>query len=192
MNDKGHEDTDKLIAEIEKKVRAEYKKAFDRIETRLDEFAMAFAAKDKKMQQKVKDGKLTKEKYKAWLQGQLATSQRWQEMRNMLAADICNANKIARSIVKGYMPEAYALNVNYATYLIETGLTVQTNFTLYNRTTVEHMLREDPELLPMYSETFAAGKDIAYQKRHLQSLMTQSVLTGESIPKIAKRIYSCA
>ena len=142
----------------------------------------------KEMKKKLDSGKITKRQYKKWREEQLYMKHHWEAMRDTLAADIHNANLIARSIVQGYLPEAYAINMNYGTYLIEHGINIQTNFTLYNRSAVENLLRTDPDLLPRYNDKLSALKDIAYQKRRLQSLITQSILTGESIPRIAKRI----
>lgn len=188
MIDEGHAETERLIADMTRKIKLEYQEAFTTIEDRLNEFLAEFAVEEKEMKQKLKDGKITQQKYKKWREEQLMTRHHWEAMRDTIAADIHNANEIARSIVQGYLPEAYAVNMNYSTYLVEHGLNVQTNFTLYNRNTVEHLLRTDPKLIPNYNSSLSALKDIAYQKRRMQSIITQAVLTGESIPRIAKHI----
>lgn len=188
MIDEGHAETERLIADMTRKVKHEYQEAFTRVQDRLTEFLQEFAVDEKEMKQKLKDGKITKRQYKKWREEQLMTRHHWEAMRDTLAADIHNANEIARSIVQGYLPEAYAVNINYGTYLIEHGVNIQTNFTLYNRSAVEYLLRTDPKLIPNYNSSLSAVKDIAWQKKRLQSLITQSILTGESIPRIAKRI----
>ena len=188
MYDIGHAETERLIADMTRKVKLEYQEAFQRVEERLQEFLSEDKAEMKVMKQKLADGKITQRQYKKWREEQLYMKHHWEQMRDVIAADIHNANVIARSIVQGYLPEAYAININYSTYLIEHGLNVQTNFTLYNRSAVEHLLRTDPDLLPHYNSKLSTLKDVAYQKRRLQSLITQSILTGESIPHIAKRI----
>lgn len=188
MYDIGHAETERLIADMTRKVKLEYQEAFARVEERLREFLEEDKAEMKEMKKKLDSGKITKRQYKKWREEQLYMKHHWEAMRDTLAADIHNANLIARSIVQGYLPEAYAINMNYGTYLIEHGINIQTNFTLYNRSAVENLLRTDPDLLPRYNDKLSALKDIAYQKRRLQSLITQSILTGESIPRIAKRI----
>lgn len=188
MIDEGHAETERLIADMTRKVKLEYQEAFTTIEDRLNEFLAEFAVEEKEMKQKLKDGKITQKKYKKWREEQLMTRRHWEAMRDTIAADIHNANEIARSIVQGYLPEAYAINMNYGTYLVEHGLRVETNFTLYDRSTVEYLLRTDPKLIPNYNSKLSELKDIAYQKRRMQSIITQAVLTGESIPRIAKHI----
>ena len=188
MYDIGHEETERLIADMTRKIKLEYQEAFVRIEERLKEFLSEDKAEMQEMKKKLADGKITKRQYKKWREEQLYMKHHWEEMRDVIAEDIHNANVIARSIVQGYLPEAYAININYGTYLVEHGINVQTNFTLYNRSAVEHLLRTDPELIPQYNSKLSRLKDISYQKRRLQSLITQSILTGESIPRIASRI----
>ena len=115
-------------------------------------------------------------------------------MRNALAQDFYNADKIAKSIIKGYMPEVYALNHNYATYKIEQGIGASTSYTLYSREAAERILRKNPMILPPpgaeLRRKIAEGKAIKWQAGRIQSAALQAILQGESIPKIAKRICS--
>ena len=190
MNDVGHDEVEQMIADISLRVQREYREAFQQIEARLKEFLDDFAVEEKEMKKKLKAGAITKAQYKKWREDQLMTRHHWEEMKNTVAADIHNANMIARSIVQGYLPEAYAINMNYSTYLVEHGLSMETNFTLYNREAVERLLRSNPELIPHYNSRLSKLADEVYQKKRLQSLITQSIVTGESIPRIAKRISS--
>jgi SPP1 gp7 family putative phage head morphogenesis protein len=123
---------------------------------------------------------------------EMATGQRWLDMRDTLAEDLNNTNKIARSISNGYMPEAYAINRNYGMYEIESGYGINTSFTLYNRQTVERLIKEEPEILPKPGKTMAKklqeGKALKWQRGQIQSVVLQAVLQGESIPNMAKRI----
>ena len=119
-------------------------------------------------------------------------SERWEEMRQSLAEDYHNANMIAKSIIKGYMPDIYALNHNYGTYDVEHKGLVDTSYTLYDRQTVERLMRDDPDMLPppgrKVSKRIAEGKDILWNKGQIQSAMWQSVTQGESMEKIAHRL----
>ena len=99
---------------------------------------------------------------------------------------------IAKSIINGYMPEVYAINHNYATFRIEKSALVDTSYTLYDRPTVERLMKKDPDLLPppgkKVSARIAAGEDIRWNKQQIQSVATQAILQGESIPQISKRL----
>lgn len=147
ISDPAHEATDKMIAEIEKKVSKEYAQASKEMQKKLDDYFRRFAIKDKIKAQEVADKKLDEDTYLTWRKNQLLVGDRWTEMRDNLALDMHNANRIARSIVNGYMPEAYAMNFNYGTFQVEKLAQVNTTFTLYDRGTVERILREDPQIL---------------------------------------------
>lgn len=192
MADYAHEQTDELIAELEKKIAREYRKAVKEAQEKLDDYLRRFEIKDEKWQLMVARGEKTAEEYKAWREAQIMVGKRWEALKNQLAADYHNANVIARGIVTGAMPEAYALNMNYATYLIEKQGRVDTGFTLYSRETVERILRDNPDLLPAPGRNMkariAAGKDIAWQAGQIQSVTLQSIVQGESIPHMAQRI----
>ena len=194
MSDRGHELTDKKLKELEKKLKDHYRQASDEVEKKLDDYLKAFKAKDAKhLADLQKDfSKENYEEYIRWRQGQVLISERWEEMRQSLAEDYHNANMIAKSITKGYMPEIYALNHNYGTYDIERSALVDTSYTLYDRQTVERLMRDDPDMLPppgkKVSKRIAEGKDILWNKGQIQSAMWQSVTQGESMDKIAHRL----
>lgn len=192
MADQAHDAVDKMIEEMQKKISKEYKAAVETAQKRLDDHLAAYAKKDAEWAAKFKAGEVTKKEWNAWRKGQMMTGKHWEQMRDTLAQDYHNANVIARSIVNGYMPEAYATNYNWATYEVEKGLNIDTSFTLYNREAVERIAKEDPEILPPPGPTMqakiAANKDLAWQQGQIQSVTLRSILTGESIDKIAKTI----
>lgn len=151
-----------------------------------------FRLKDQKWREWVDDGTKTLQEYNEWRYGQIAVGQRWEAMKDTIAHDIHNTNMIAQSITKGHMPEVYANNFNYGTYEAEVGSHIDTSFTLYDRQTVERIMRDDPDLLPApgkkTSKRIAEGKDVLWNKKQIQSVMTQGILQGESIPKLSKRL----
>lgn len=193
--DYAHKETDKIIAKIEKEIRKEYQQAYNEISEKVDDYFQRFALKDKKWQEWVADGKKTKTEYKEWRKGQMLVGKRWETMKENLAQDLSNTYKIADSIAKGYRPEVYALNHNYATYEIEKQARADTSYTLYNRQTVERMYRDNPQLYSSkigkkIQQEINEGKLMRWERRRIQSILTQAVLQGESIPNITKRLES--
>ena len=65
---------------------------------------------------------------------------------------------------------------------------VDTSFTLYDRQTVERLIRDDPDLLP--KANVDVPKDKRWNRQKLNSAITQGVLQGDSIPHIADRLQS--
>lgn len=218
MHDPAHEETERLIREMERKITREYKTAADEVQKKLDKYFERFAANDAKKKAEVDAKIITKEEYIEWRKNKLLVGQRWQEMKDILSKDLHNANRIARSIVNGYMPEAYATNFNYGVFQVEKLANVNTAFTLYDRGSVERILKEDPEILQPPGkqmqatfgnfDAYKAGKpvkirpktksafdklirenrDIRWQVGKLQSVTFQAIVQGESIAHMAKRI----
>lgn len=192
MHDEGHELTELILRETEADVSRVYRKAVQETQKKLDDYLKRYKVKDKIKREQLRKGEITQDEYTYWKTGQIMIGKRWEEMRDTLARDLHNANKLARSVVQGYMPEVYALNHNYATFQVEKESHLDTSYTLYDRQTVERIIRDQPDLLPQpgprKKASIAAGKDIAWQRGQIQSTMLQSILQGESIPNIAKRI----
>ena len=192
MSDPAHKDTDRLLEEMERKIARIYRQAESEISEKLDDYLRRFKKKDETWRRWVKTGERTKREYDQWRLGQMAIGQRWEELRKNLAEDYHNANKIAKSVINGYMPEVYAINHNYATFEVEHESLIDTSYTLYDRQTVERLLKENPDLLPppgkKVSARIASGKDIRWNNQLIQSVMMQSLLQGEPISKIATRL----
>lgn len=190
--DAGRKETDKILEEMEKKIAAEYKQAEREIADKLDEYLKKFEKKDAQKRAAVQKGLIAQKEYEQWRTGQIMIGKRWEEMRDTLAKDYQNANNIAKSTINGYMPEVYALNHNYGTFEVESQSGIDTSYTLYDRQTVERLMRDNPDLLPpagkKVSQAIAEGKAKRWNKQHIQSVMMQSLLQGEAIPNIAKRL----
>ena len=191
-SDPAHIATDEEIAKIEKLITKEYKKAHKEVSQKCEDYFATFAAKDAKWQEWVAQGTKTQKEYKAWRQGQMLVGKRWEDLRDTLAKDYANAAKITMSITKGYAPEVYAINHNYTTFQIEKGCGLDTSYTLYSRESVERMYKGKPKLYHTYGKAVAKeikeGKQYAWDRRRITSVLTQAILQGESIPKITKRL----
>ena len=186
MADQAHKETDRMMDKVLDRVRKEYKVANKEIQEKLDDYLQRFAIKDKIKQEQVKSGKITQDEYIKWRTGQIMIGKRWEEMRDTIAADYSHANQIAMSIVNGYTPDVYALNHNYGTYEAEKGALVDTSYTLYDRQTVERLIRDNPDLLP--KATVDIPKDQRWNKNKVTSAVMQGVIQGEDITKISKRL----
>jgi len=194
MADYAHEQTDIMLAQVESELRREYQRAAKETQKKLSNYLKAFKQKDKERQAQVARGELTQQEYINWRQGQIIVGRRWEEMRDVLAEDMHNVNDIARSIVYGHIPDVYALNHNYGTFEIEQKAMIDTSYVLYDRQTVERLIREHPDLLPppepnsKVARAIAAGKDIAWNKKKVQSELLQGILQGEAITNLAQRM----
>lgn len=184
MADYAHKKTDELIKKASKKIKSDYRKANKECKEKLKKHLERYAVKDAEMSAKMKAGEITAQEYANWRLGQMATGQRWKDMCDTLAQDYTNADKIARSSIKGHMAEAYALNRNFGMYQVEAQAGIKTSFTLYSRQAVERIWRDNPRL--MIQPKLKTSKAFRWNKRHINSAVTQGILQGKSIPDIAK------
>ena len=193
-NDKGQEYTDSVISELEKKIQKEYKQANDEVQQKVDDYFARFAKKDQKKQAQLKAGYITQEEYNEWRYGQVCVGERWKELKQNLAQDYVNTNQIARGMIEDRQADVYAMNHNFATYQVEHDSLMDTSYTLYNRRTVQNLIKDDPRLLPFPKTDSPTAKklrdrmDLIWNRQKINSAITQGVLQGESIPQISKRL----
>ena len=193
MENQAQKETDRILETIEKRLKREYRKAEKEVSEKLADYLRRFEVKDKIKKDQVLRGVITEKEYNEWRTGQMIMGKRWQEMKETISSDLANVDKIAKGIIDKEMPEVYALNHDYATYLIEHAGKVDTSYTLYNRKAVERIIRENPKMLPapgkQMKAKLAAGIEKKWNMERVQSVMLQGILQGESIPQLSKRLY---
>lgn len=190
--DYGHEWTDKELKKLERRISREYKQAAKEVQGKLDDYLKKFVEQDNAKKAELAAGKITEKEYKQWCENKIATGQRWAQLKAELSEDFHNANKITASMTRQFSYDAYAMNYNFGTYEVEKGTHIDTSFTLYDRSTVERLVRDNPQMLPPPGKRTAKriqeGKDKLWNQQQIQSVMLQSILQGEPIPKIADRL----
>lgn len=187
-SDAGHAAVDRELQKMEKKIASVYQQASKEMDKKYRQYTKDFRAKDKAKRQDLKDGKISQQEYQQWRMGQIMTSQRWAEMRDTLAQDLTNANMIAMDLVNEGMSTMYAIGHNYGTFQVEQGSLMDTSYTLYDRRTVERLLKDNPDLLP--APRVNIPKDQRWNQQKIQSAILQGILQGESIDDIARRLQN--
>lgn len=182
--DDGFKQSEKMLNELEAKIHREYAQASKEMADKATAYFNRFKAKDEEQRELYENGQISKKEYTDWRQRQMATGKRYIAMRDTLAKDLTNTDKIAMKIVNQSLPDVYALNMNYGTYSIEKDSGINTSFILYNHAAVERLIMDNPKLLP--SPKVDIPKDLRWNQQHIQSAITQGILQGKSIPAIAK------
>lgn len=186
--DAGQKQTDKLLKSMERNIDRIYSQASKEVQAKLDDYMRRFKIKDEIKRKALKQGKITEAEYKQWRLGQIMIGKRWEEMETVLAQDLTNANMIAASMINDHTPDAYAIGSNYATFEVEVGSMLNTSFTLYDRHTVERLVKENPKLLP--KARVDIPKDLRWNKQKLNSAITQGILQGENLDNVSRRLQS--
>lgn len=186
MNDVAHEWTDKQLETLERNIAREYRKAVKELKQKQAEALKDYGEELKAMRKDLEKGVITNEQFNTWLQGQAVSTQLQNELIETLSETANNANRAAVDMVNNSIPKYYAENYNWGTYTIENGASINTMFNLVDVDTVKHLLLENPSLIPVYK--LDNLKDIRWNNKKFASAITQGILQGESIPKIAKRL----
>lgn len=187
MADKGHEETEKLLKKMEKQLDEVYKEAYTEARDTATSFMAKFRVMDEEKRRLLDSGELDNSEYQRWRRTMLFQGKRYKEMADTLAADMTKTNVIAASVINGHLPEVYAINHNYGTYEIEHGGKINTQYSLYDRQTVERLIRDNPDLLPRKA-AINIPKDELWNKNHINSAVMQGILQGKTVDDIAKNV----
>lgn len=180
--------TDEMLSDLEKRIEKEYRTAYNEVSEKYLNFIKGSAVREEEKLRQLQEGKITEADFKKWKEGQVFIGKRWSDMADELAQDLTKVDKKALSMTNGFLPDAYALNHNYATYEVEKRFGINSSYTLYSRETVERLLRDDPNMLP--KRKVDVPKDKRWNKQHINSAITQGVLQGDDLRSISKRLRS--
>ena len=184
--DYAHKETDKMLAQVERKLAKEYAQAYSESRAKLDKYLKQFKEVDEDMREKLEAGEITLKQYKKWRKNKITTGRRYSALVDVLAQDMHNVNVIAAGIIKGELDGVFALNANYAHYDIERQLDMDLSFTLYDRETVANLVKNSPSPLPDPHPD--AAIDVRWNKQKIRSAILQGILQGEPISEISKRL----
>lgn len=186
--DYGQKASDHELNSLELRLKKEYEQASKEVTQKMNKHLNDFYRKDEDRRKLVDMGEWTQQDYIEWRQGQLYIAGRWSELSNSIAQDYVNTNKIASQMITENNYDVFALNHNYGAFEIDSAMNYKSgaSWTLYDRKTVENLAKGNKKL-PLQTKV-NVPKDFKWNKKQIESAMMQSILQGESIDKIAKRL----
>lgn len=113
-------------------------------------------------------------------------NQHYKDMLDEVTLQLAHVNEKALAYTKDQLSEIYAINYNQAK---ETADEVGVSFTLVNESVVKRMTRDGDIELPNQDKRVNIPKDQRWNTKQLNSSVLQGILQGESMDKIADRIY---
>lgn len=195
-NDPVHDETDRLLEELEKRISEEYAIAEKEIEEILEDYLNSYQAKEEIWLEAVQDGKKTQKEFNQWKMQQILVGEKWTALRDTIAYEMTITNQLAKEIAYNLMPTIYALNFSYGTYQVEKVSGIDTLFHGYNKDAVRLLFDKEDKLYHeagiRLSRKIALNKDLEWNKQQIQSIMMQGILQGESIPHLATRLQQGA
>lgn len=186
MADAGSKYTDKKIAKLENQIVSVYTEAQKDIEQKIAQFNNKYTAKYQIHAQELADGKITQDQFDNWMRGQVFQGEQWKAKRDQIIKTIENANQIANQMVNGQVTNVFAMNANYQFYDIEHGTGINFGFGLYDNATVARLIKENPQILPEWK--IDEPKDYVWNAKKVNNAITQGIIQGESLDKIADRL----
>lgn len=186
MVDLGGKYTDSQIAKLDKQIQAIYAEAQKDIQRKMDDFNAKYKTKEQKYQQQVNSGQMTQKEFDRWKKGQVFQGEQWQAKKDQILDTIHHSNEIATNMINGETQNIFKANANYMSYDIEHGAGINFGFGIYDSNTVSKLIKDDPQLLPKWK--IDEPKDYKWSQKKLNNAITQGIIQGESLDKIANRI----
>lgn len=190
--DRARKWTDKQLAQMEKKISKIYDQAYKDLSKEWNQFMavhepMVQEAYDKYMDarkngttQEIFDARTY---YERVFNNTVIQDKRYKAMTDELAAKMSNVNEIALDYLNGNMPKIYTVNYNaFGSEKIK-----GYSFALTNENAVKELMTTDKLLVP--TKQLNKVKDKKWNAKFINSQVTQGILQGESMDKIAKRIF---
>ena len=184
--DEAHVWTDEELSKLERRIRAEYKKASKELQGTIDDYFAKLKKRDEEIKALLDAGEITENHYKQWRLAQIGRGERFEALRDKIAERMTMANETAVAYVNDATPGIYSLNRNYAAYTIEQ-VAGNAGFTLWDEQTVKRLMVEQPDLMPYYPKKKAVkrGIDLAWGKKQITNVVTSGILQGKSIKGLA-------
>lgn len=188
MEDPAHKAADASVEAWKAEVAETYRQAQLEAQEALSRFLARFEEQDAKRRAKVEAGEMSREEWLAWRKGRMLTGKRLSATLDQVAQAYSHANEVAVAALAGRLPEVYAENANFAAFQTCEASGLDLAFSLVDAPTVQHMLTAGEALFAV--PALDVAKDVAWNRRLMASQLTQGVLLGESIPKMARRVQS--
>lgn len=180
-------ETDRRLAELEKKIAKEYRAANKDLTRTAQEYFEKFEKRYKKEYAAYQDGKYTKAQFDAWVKAQVMRGEHWQHLRDQAAERLTHTNTIAAAYINSDMPSIWALNFNYEGYRAEQELR-GISFDIADEWTVRRLMTEEPDLLPTLPPEKAINipKDQLWNRRKITQSVNAAIIRGQGVSELAK------
>lgn len=186
MADKAHKKVDKQIADLDKRLQQIYGRAEHELQAKYSDFMSKYQTKAQIWKEQLDAGEITKSEYASKIQGQIFQQKQWQSKVHEMSQTLLHTNQLATKLVNGQLADVFIGNANYSLYSMEHSAGVSFGFSMYDKTTVARLVKEEPTLLPVKKVDEAA--DLAWNQKKITGAVTQGILQGESTAQVAGRL----
>jgi hypothetical protein len=172
--------------QLYKELHELYSDCQNEIEHELESFFGKFEYKNKKWLQKLENGEITEAEYQRWVEGQIYQGKMWAMRRETIANQLYDFNNFAYSIINDTSYDVFQTDFNYMAFLLEKDASVNLNFTVYDTKAIKKIIAEDVDLLPY--KKLNRAKDIKWNFQNIKNIVAKSIIKGDSVNDMAKRL----
>lgn len=181
---------DEQTEQLEERLTALYANAENEIRAKWDDFMSGFEKEDTARRKLVESGSMPEDEYTAWRKTQILKSNQYSKAVESMSNMLVETDVAAMATVNEELPQVVAESYDFVQGLgfqaaEEAGLTSGT-FQIYNARTVQALIKDNPDLMPKPSVDIP--EDQRWSKDRINREITQGIVQGESIPKIANRL----
>lgn len=181
---------DDRLEQLEETLTALYANASLETQAELYVFTKKFQKEYEKMLEKKEAGDITESEFQLWCNKKIVKTEQYKKTIDSLTNVLVNTDKAAMAIVRNELPFVVAMSYNFAKSLgyaaaDKAGLSIGT-FQVYNIRTVQKLIKDIPNLLPKVNLPL----DKQWNKDRINTAIKHSILKGDSIPKVAKRLQN--
>lgn len=178
--------SDRQVEQLERRIGRVYAQAAREVQRKFDDFKRQHEAIDRQMQADLAAGKITEQDYRNWLRNQVFTGDRWRARQAEITRIYQNADSEARRMVGETDKDIFAEAANRQAYETERDVLGAVSFDLYDRSTVDRLVRDNPQMLPEWK--INEPKDYKWNYQRVNNAVTQGIVQGESVYDIGKRL----
>ena len=194
--DKARKATDKRLIQIERELRRIYKEASSLIRYDWDEYIRAMKPQGDALARQIAAAERAgdeiriaeaKAAYSVYLTRKTIGSDRYRMMLDAVSNNLARTNEQALQRVNAEMPWVYATNYNAVADDVN-NIVRGYSFELVDEYTIKNLMTSNASLVPQ--KHINIPKDKRWNKKLMNSQVTQGIMRGESISTIADRIQT--
>lgn len=180
--DAAHKWTEQQITDMEQRFKNTFAEAQQTAQQRLDEYLKQFTKQDEEKRAALERGDISKDEYRKWRKTKMLHKNQLKSTVDEMAKAYVRADEITMGYLRGELPRILGVNFDYGTSEIFDE--VKWSFKLYDQNTINRLIATDPKMLPDPRPN--KYKDTDWYRKKINSAVTQGILHGDSIARIAK------
>lgn len=180
--DAAHKWTEQQITDMEQRFKNTFAEAQQTAQQRLDEYLKQFKKQDEEKRAALDRGDISKDEYRKWRKNKMLRKNQLASTVNEMAKAYVRADEITMGYLRGELPRILGVNFDYGASEIFDE--VKWSYKLYDQRTIARLIATDPKMLPDPRPN--KYKDTDWYRKKINGAVTQGILHGDSIARIAK------